>query len=259
MPYCRNCGKMMEENDKFCKSCGTKRNIDNNINVPNVQKNINNTNKKKNTQKGKITNIPQGIILIIILIIFGVILSNVINSVEPVINVLAEVLTEEQLEEANDIIKKCELEGGEITRDELLDTGYGEGSLGYRIKKDNIDTVMYVKEGKILCIKYADKYLYKEGSYLDKLSDYIITSNERTQIITYCENIIKSILKSPSTAKFPWDYNEWPMKKEKGVVTVQSYVDAQNSFGATTRSQFQFIIENGNTKSLIFDGKEYIK
>ena len=49
------------------------------------------------------------------------------------------------------------------------------------------------------------------------------------------------------------------MEKDKGVITVQSYVDAQNSFGANIRSQFQFIIENDNTKSLIFDGKEYIK
>lgn len=43
-------------------------------------------------------------------------------------------------------------------------------------------------------------------------------------------------------------------------MTVQGYVDAQNSFGAETRSKFQFIIDTDtNTiQSFIFDGQEMI-
>ena len=63
----------------------------------------------------------------------------------------------------------------------------------------------------------------------------------------------------PSFLKFP-NYTEWGFGKEKNIMTVQGYVDAQNSFGAETRSKFQFIIDTDtNTiQSFIFDGQEMI-
>ena len=50
-------------------------------------------------------------------------------------------------------------------------------------------------------------------------------------------------------------------KQEKNIFTVQSYVDAQNSFGAETRSNFQFVIDmdSDTIQSFIFDGEELIK
>lgn len=175
-------------------------------------------------------------------------------------SVLKETMTDEQIVEANEVLKKCGLENGVITRDELLDGGCGEGSLGYRIVKEGYETVMYLKDGIILSIKYADTYyLYNNGEYPTKLADYIITENERVQLITFCQNTLNRILKSPTSAKYPWDYNEWPMKKENGEITIQSYVDAKNSFGTMIRSQFQFKIKDNTITSLIFDGQEYIK
>ena len=49
-------------------------------------------------------------------------------------------------------------------------------------------------------------------------------------------------------------------KKEKNILTVQGYVDAQNSFGAELRSKFQFIIDSDTNTitSYIFDGQEMI-
>ena len=48
--------------------------------------------------------------------------------------------------------------------------------------------------------------------------------------------------------------------KNKNIITVQSYVDSQNGFGAMIRSEFQFIIDTDTDtiQSLIFDGQEMI-
>ena len=114
------------------------------------------------------------------------------------------------------------------------------------------------KNNKVDNIQYSDKILYENKKIKHKLSEYIISDNEETELITQTEENIKSILKSPSTAKFPWP-DEWRMSKKKGSIIVQSYVDAQNSFGATIRSDFQVTYKKGIVTSLIFDGKEYMK
>jgi len=53
-----------------------------------------------------------------------------------------------------------------------------------------------------------------------------------------CKNFVERRLKSPKTADFPWfDHNV--QKTGPRSFTVASYVDSQNSFGATIRTQFQ--------------------
>jgi hypothetical protein len=49
-------------------------------------------------------------------------------------------------------------------------------------------------------------------------------------------DVVRGMLKSPSTASFPWEYsaNRWG----KNGFTIKSYVDAQNGFGATVRTQW---------------------
>ncbi len=96
---------------------------------------------------------------------------------------------------------------------------------------------------------------HKENSYhksnqeLDEKNEYNIDAQER----------IKSLLKSPSTAKFP-SINDWKFGKDNGIVIVQAYVDSENSFGAKLRSEFQIKYDsNKNVVSLIIDGVEYIK
>lgn len=255
--FCDNCGKCVETNQKYCSSCGTKIEVNNNTNIPKVQQSIN-TNKKTNTKKGKITGIGPGIAFIIGIVFVCILINSSTNDYVPVSS-LSSVMNEEQVQTANTIIKNCELEGGTITRNEEWDSWTEDGSIVYDITKNGIKAMMCVKDGEIVNITYLDMYLYKDGNYPDKLSENTLTRNEKNDLILKCQNSINNILKSPSTAKYPWDYNEWKMKKEKGEITIQSYVDAQNSFGATIRSQFQFIIKNGKVTSLIFDGQEYIK
>jgi len=69
------------------------------------------------------------------------------------------------------------------------------------------------------------------------------------------ESSVKSILKSPGSAKFPW--LDWSYGKNPWYVAVQSYVDAQNSFGAEIRSDFTFIYDavTGTLVYAIFDGE----
>jgi hypothetical protein len=60
----------------------------------------------------------------------------------------------------------------------------------------------------------------------------------------YAMKIVKSNLKSPSTAKFPSvneslsHINQFDTNKFQ----INSYVDSQNSFGATVRSNFEILV-----------------
>lgn len=61
----------------------------------------------------------------------------------------------------------------------------------------------------------------------------------------HCEIWVKERLKSPSTADFPSlflkDIEDF-VKKDGTIYTVESYVDAQNSYGATIRSNFNCVV-----------------
>jgi hypothetical protein len=67
-------------------------------------------------------------------------------------------------------------------------------------------------------------------------------------------------LKITFTAKFP-NILHWAFAKNPDRILVQAYVDSQNSFGATTRSEFQvtFTSDGNDVTSLIVDGVEYMK
>lgn len=133
---------------------------------------------------------------------------------------------------------------------DLLDLKYKNGK----------DIVGYIdiKDNTVCQIQYSDKILYKNNSIQHTLSDYIMSFDEQSSIKTKTMSIIDSILKSPSTAKYA-GITEWKFSKLEDTITTQGYVDSQNSFGATIRSQFQVKYTNGNVTSLIFDGVEYIK
>ncbi len=59
------------------------------------------------------------------------------------------------------------------------------------------------------------------------------------------ERFVKEKLKSPSTAKFPGVLNRdgHVIKGEDNQYIINSYVDSQNSFGATVRTNFMVIIK----------------
>lgn len=273
---CKECGKEISDKAVACPHCGCPVQMENDAktevqNKPTVedenqQQNIS-TGEKKKKGHGCLTSI---IIFFLLVGVIGVAIMQLSddqdqnlgkNKTGIVTNYID--VTDEQGSTIDDVLAECGIENVKnITHDELLDNAHVDGETGYRISvSDNIDNViLYLNADKtVYSVRYADYDLYADGSSAATLQDYTVTSEEASDWMIKCEDKIKELLKSPSTAKFP-NILEWGFRKEKNIMTVQGYVDAQNGFGAETRSKFQFIIDTDtNTiQSLIFDGQEMI-
>ena len=61
---------------------------------------------------------------------------------------------------------------------------------------------------------------------------------------TVARSEVKKRLKAPSTAKFPFEsYKNVTKRYENQIYVVESYVDAQNAFGAMIRSNYKVKLE----------------
>ena len=136
-----------------------------------------------------------------------------------------------------------------------------EGGKVYRLKQVNSikgeDALLFLKDNKVVALRFAQSALYENGKTINKVSDFVFNISEMTDLQLRCEKGITSLLKSPSSAKFP-GISDWKFAKNRERVVVASYVDSQNSFGAMIRSSFQvtFSADKSKVISLIFDGKE---
>ena len=69
-----------------------------------------------------------------------------------------------------------------------------------------------------------------------------LSLTESIRIKDKSKDIIDKLLKAPSTAEYPGSFldplEDWKMSKKNNLVTVASYVDAENSFGAKIRNNF---------------------
>lgn len=145
-----------------------------------------------------------------------------------------------------------------INHDEILDDEEGSNTIAYRIKtyfSDNV--ILYLdSSNRVISIRWISKDFYRNGKVLLSFKDYTVTTDEEVAYMINSKSVItkNNILKSPSSAKFP-NIAEWKFTKDNGVVTVESYVDSQNSFGAMLRGEFQIkYSKEGEITSLIFDG-----
>lgn len=106
------------------------------------------------------------------------------------------------------------------------------------------DYFMVVFDGNaVLRIRYKDISLYDRdaGGILDLITNYTLDSSEKTHFIYLAQENVEDVLKSPSTAEFSGDVysqDQWRVSRNKDIVTVQSWVDAENSFGAKLRNDF---------------------
>ena len=193
----------------------------------------------------------------------GATASEVSEGVPPEVSLLAQGLdvSEQDAQRIYETLVLCDV--GEIleaVRDNGLDNTAYEGQKGYRLntKKSN-NLILYLSaENEVDTLNWADNTLFEEGTVIAKLSDYIITSDEQIEMLVVCKELVKSVLKSPTTAKFPSLHDGWAMSKTPEEIIIQGYVDSQNSFGAMIRSSFQFILSPDKTviRSFIFDGQE---
>ena len=62
-------------------------------------------------------------------------------------------------------------------------------------------------------------------------------SHDKFDAITVAESVVEERLKSPSTAKF-CSVSDYTVTLDGDTWTIEGYVDAQNSFGATLRNNF---------------------
>ncbi len=90
----------------------------------------------------------------------------------------------------------------------------------------------------------GDKIVYYDrdaGGILDSITNYTLAETERGTFMYLAQENVMQALKSPSTAEFPslfFAQDQWLVVREKDIVWVQSWVDAENAFGAKLRSKF---------------------
>lgn len=115
-----------------------------------------------------------------------------------------------------------------------------------------VDLKVYSKNDEIIkVVDFKGVTVYKDGVYNQ---NYLYIRDVSNKFGTYRDktmDIIKANLKAPSTAKFPgslWNgYENWTYAIRDNYLTISSYVDAQNSFGAAIRTEFivQYTFESG--------------
>lgn len=171
-------------------------------------------------------------------------------------------VTNEQSEKINAILTDCGISKLKtVEHDPALDNAHMENETGYRLTANGIDNIILYLDSNnaVYALRYADYDLYADNAVVASILDYCFTTKEMSDLQIKCEAKVKEVLKSPTTAKFP-NILEWKFGKNRNIVTIQSYVNSQNGFGATIQSDFQFIIDTDtNTiQSFIFDGQEMI-
>jgi len=126
----------------------------------------------------------------------------------------------------------------------------------------SVTHVMHILEGNLVEIKDSNMEIVYDKNGLNE--EYLFYKDiDLSGLISHSKDLVKQVLKSPSTAKFPgsWlnPYDGWGISKEKNIISLSSYVDSQNSFGATIRSKFILKYEKNESKYLPlyfkFDGK----
>jgi len=73
-----------------------------------------------------------------------------------------------------------------------------------------------------------------------------VANEARVTVAVLCQNSVKSGLRSPSTAKFPWDQPDLVVLAGDTAAALTSYVDSQNAFGAEVRTNFRCRAQKGS-------------
>lgn len=102
-----------------------------------------------------------------------------------------------------------------------------------QLKKEKTASIgcMSVVGAIVLFIMLASIGSDESGSYDDPCGDDV-------DAFTYAQILVKRRLKSPTTADFAWMHESSVKSSTCGLWTVHSYVDSENSFGATVRTHY---------------------
>ena len=129
------------------------------------------------------------------------------------------------------------------------DTGV---ALRYRCPSDVVDDfwINLIEDDTFGFLQVTYEMMYYEEWYLP------MDISEKSNYQYWTQETVKSLLKAPKSADFP-NITEWAIVANPFYVAAQSYVDAQNSFGAEVRSEFTFIYITGTSEIVyaVFDGE----
>lgn len=138
-------------------------------------------------------------------------------------------------------------------------TGQGIDKVqSYAFSSAEIAGILTIENRKTYYIASGDIELFNatKGGKVDDISRYILTQTEEVEFMLDSEDYVKEGLKAPSTAEFPsrvFDSEDWKVRRKDDVVTVSSYVDAQNDFGAMIRSNFVVQISYSTSSCLYLE------
>ena len=258
--YCPKCGKEILDQSRFCQYCGAelKTDVTTSNPVPPIQPTAAYPNPKS-SKKGR----KMGCLLFVLLffgsLMFGIfqIIQNPEQYQKKSILMKEMNLTAEQEQDILKIFGKCGI--GEISKVERFQSGDTHTSY-YLTDNEVSQIVVWVSsEGKIESIYFHDNDIYVNGKVVNPITDFYVNSNDKDEYRTISESAIKKLLNHPNTAKFP-GISKWKFGIDDGIIIVQSYVTAKNSFGVEDTIDFQ-VKFNKHKKivSLIMDGTEYIR
>lgn len=116
-------------------------------------------------------------------------------------------------------------------------------------------SVMSNKTGE--SIKYIDtsvngEKIHSTYSQIKEYESKKISDDEKGEVVAIAQKEVKSRLKSPSSAKFPWSFDEYTITKSGDIFTVNSYVEAKNSYGTLLKIKYivQFTV-TGKDKYIV--------
>lgn len=126
-------------------------------------------------------------------------------------------------------------------------------ALRYRCPADGIDdfNVQLIDGNTFGCLQVTYDMSFYEEWYLP------MSISDKSDYQYWTQETVKQLLKAPKSADFPSITNGWSFGRNQHYVAVQSYVDAQNSFGAEIRSEFTFIYfaDTSTIAYAVFDGE----
>ena len=205
--------------------------------------------------------------VVVCLCVVGILLaSNSMNDENTnIVNTQNENMTEEKAVKQNDkviklIVKKCDIseeEADQVKKDfesvginelngftEFEGAGV-EGMKSFKYTSKTVSgTLILTNDGTNYTTNYissGDITLFdsSKGGVLDNISRYYLSDDEKSLYFYQSEELIKQCLRSPSSADFPnWYSGSWQIARRDDVITIVSYVDAQNAFGAMIQSKF---------------------
>lgn len=118
-------------------------------------------------------------------------------------------------------------------------------SNGYEI------TVRKSKNGfyKMINTSINGENIHNEKQNLENINNLKITDDEKGYAVAVAQKEVEKRLKSPSSAKFPKNFDEYNITKDENTYTVKSYVEADNSFGAKLKVSYvvQFTMKGKET------------